>query len=177
MTHKLLSSTVLILLVHSGTASGQETHNFSGSWRKDPVRSESALQTTAASAESAVGLVIDQSATSVRVGRQRRDGRSDVVTYVFNDLPAASAAPTLGGTTGTTVDQARAEWKDGRLLLRTAFSINGMAVTTIEAFTAVAGGNEIQVDTQIQMHHGYGGTDPEVKAGSNSRDIYVKTQR
>lgn len=178
MTHNLFYSLALTALLQPGIASAPQTHDFSGTWDKDSTRSESAAQAISAAAEAPTRLVIEQSPVQVRIDRQRRDGRRDVVTYLFPDPKMVGAAPeNPKGAGGTTVEQARAEWKDGRLLLRTALTVNGMALTTVETFTAMRGGREIHVETQVQMHHGYGGTDPAIKAGSTGRDVYVKTKR
>jgi len=165
---------VMMVLFGVGIATAQVQQNISGTWVLDRTRSESAAQSTTATAEGPVRLMIEQSAAHVRVDRQRRNGRRDVIVYPFNNTATVGPSFDPKATSGTALDQAHAEWKDGRLMLTTVLQVNGMAVTTAEAFTVMSNGRELHVETQVQMHHGYAGSDPEGKAGSNGHDVYFK---
>jgi hypothetical protein len=173
--HTLLCAAVTVLLYQDVSAQG--ARNLSGTWQKDSTRSESAAEGSPASAEVPVKLVIQHTPAAVRIERHRRDGRQDAITYQFASpaLPAVTPKPT--GTVGTDVDQARAEWKDGRLLVTTLMHVNGMAVSTVERLTLLPSQREMHVETQLQMHHGYEGNNPESTAGSTGRDVYIKVDR
>jgi hypothetical protein len=175
MVYKPLLWAALTVLL-TDCAAAQDVRNVSGVWQKDSTRSDSAAEGSPANAEVPMKLVIEQTDTTVRVERHRRDGRTDVITYHFAEPPRVAAPPIPTGTVGRAVDHAGAEWKDGRLLLTTLLHVNGMAVSTVERVNVLSE-REIQVETQLQMHHGYEGNSPEATAGSTGRDVYFRAAR
>jgi len=192
MKSSVLSSIAVLTLLACDLGVAQDgVANFSGTWQKDPSRSETLAQTPEASAQTPLRLVIKQLPGALQIDRQR-DGQSASVTYAFNSEPARPTTPDPPtaeppvGTAGTTVSKAepdlappgvnvtesRAEWKDGRLILSTVLFVNGKAVTTTEALTLSADGRELIVQTNLQMHHGYDSR--KAAAAAEGKDVYIR---
>ena len=88
-----------LLLIFSFAAPTQDSSDFSGTWKMDPARSESAHQAVPIGP---VTLVIDQTATELRI-ETRRSGRgggaaqSEILTYKLDGtestIPLPNGAP------------------------------------------------------------------------------------
>jgi hypothetical protein len=84
--------------------------------------------------------------------------------------------PIAVGTNGSDIP-GRAEWKDGGLLLRNVWTVNGMSMTTAATLTLMPNGREMIVVTNVQMHHGYESTNVGRNASSTGKDVYIKAER
>src|SRR2546422_11750453 len=83
-----------LLLIFSFAAHPQDSSDFSGTWKMDPARSESAHQAVPIGP---VTLVINQTATELRI-ETRRSGRggtamqSEILTYKLDGTESTIAA-------------------------------------------------------------------------------------
>ena len=180
----------------------QEGVNFSGTWVKDPQESESLADAPATVAGVPVRLVIEQSPNDVRITRHRFDGQNSTLTYSFR--PTGSAPPTattdtaapiaprgntetaaagakttdVSAPSGTVPMNARAEWNDGGLMLRTDVLVNGKAVTTTERFTMSPDSRKLIVEADLTVHHGYesAGAAPAGNARKAVKDVYTRAK-
>lgn len=197
MTRRVLSISLLVALSWGTNGIAQERANVSGTWVADRQRSESFKQAAAAAAQSPVRLIIRQSPNGLSIERQRDDGGTDTISYSFDSAastaraaanestaPPAQSQGTAGkvadadgpavSASGTSVTNARAEWKDGRLMLLTVWSVNGRTVDTREALTLSQDGRELTVQTELKMQHGYESDHPDAKSASDAKDVFIK---
>jgi hypothetical protein len=205
MERQLLSTIAVTALLSVASVVAQEGADFSGTWVKDPQASESLADAPATVAKVLVRLVIEQSPDEVRITRHRFDGQADTLTYSFR--PTESALPTAttdtpaaivrrGNTetasagaagpkitdipapSGTVPTNARAEWKDGRLMLQTDLLVNGKSITTTERFSMSPNSRELIVEADLIVHHGYesaGGASAD-NARKTAKDVYIKAK-
>lgn len=126
----------------SGQAAPAGQPDFSGLWKMDPARSESAAQETTTAA---LVMEIVQTGTSLQV-ETSRGGEPQMARYVIQPEPVASTE-----LTGTR----RAFWDDGKLVSEGAVDIQGKTVAFREVRIPQAGGNEMVVETTVKVEHGY----------------------
>ena len=170
MTKRGLAA-VFTVLSSVSTAAAQDRPDFTGTWQMDMTRSESAAQRADASPTRPVTVVIDQSASQVAIHTDR-DGDRQNVRFSFGDTD-----PQPVGTSGSdevTVQPVRAQWTGDELTTTAMYRVNGMAVKQIQTRRLMPGGNEMQVETRLEMQHGYETNHPEYKSGSVVKDIYIK---
>jgi len=140
-------------------AQAQTKPDFSGAWKMDPSRSESAAQ---AEPVDPVTLVITQTPAELKVETTRGQGTS-TITYKLDGSNVRVAA----GTSAT-------RWDGAKLVTDGVFDVNGATVTTTEIRTLTAGGNEMIVERTVVVQHGYPDT---LKGTSNyvaGKDVFVK---
>ena len=201
MERKLLSTIAVTALLSFAILTAQAELNFSGTWVNSPQESESLADAPAAAARVPVRLVIEQTPNEVRVTRHRRDDQTDTLTYSFSptgsDLPTATTAPSVpieprttetapagaktndvSAPTGTVPTNARAEWKDGGLMLRTDLLVNGKAVSTTERFTMSADRQKLFVEADLVVHHGYQSARgaPANNVRQAAKDVYTRAK-
>jgi hypothetical protein len=202
MERKLLSTIAVTALLSFAILTAQAELNFSGTWVNSPQESESLADAPAAAARVPVRLVIEQTPNEVRVTRHRRDNQTDTLTYSFSptgsDVPTATTGTSvrieLRGTTetapagaktndvsaptGTVPTNARAEWKDGGLMLRTDLLVNGKAVSTTERFTMSADSQKLIVEADLVVHHGYQSARgaPANNVRQAAKDVYTRAK-
>jgi hypothetical protein len=136
---RVLPVILLTLLVLPSTARTQARPDFSGMWKMDPSRSESAMQSEPIGP---VTLVITQTPIALRIDTTRVDGTS-TVTY------------TLGGSenkipTGT----ARTHWEGTTLVTEATHDVKGQTVTT-KTSRSLNAADELLVETILVVQHGY----------------------
>jgi hypothetical protein len=193
MRHLLLASITVVLM--AGPAAAQMKPDLSGTWEMDLERSVSAKGSHNPDDQKITRetLVIRQTEHEVVIERQRGSNR-DVITYPFANqadlsTPPAAAVGTTGteprdavGTTltrevgtnlGTKVEQSHAEVQDGNVLIKTVLQVNGKSVTTDEFLSLAAGGRELVVVRQLQVHHGY----EHAKGHATAQDVYIRKER
>lgn len=135
--------------------------DFSGVWRMDAARSESAAQGAPASAPV---VQIVQTGSSLQVATTR-DGRPQTEVYPIQALPAAPGDP---------AGQNRAFWQDGKLVSEGSVEIEGRPISFREVRTPQAGGNEMMVETTVKVEHGYQMQGLQTMA--TGKNIYVRAR-
>jgi hypothetical protein len=150
---------VLASLVVPHSALAQARPDFSGTWKMDPLRSESAAQ---AEPIGPVTLVIAQTPNELRVETTRAEGKS-AVTYKLDGSTVMVAA-------GTSVTH----WDGPKLVTDGVLSVNGATVTTTETRTLSADGKEMHVDRAVVVQHGYPDTLKGTQNYAAGKDVYVR---
>ena len=169
---KLALSTTALLCVQSFAQQGKD---FSGVWRMDASRSESAHQGPPIGR---VTLVIKQAPQelSIETQRTKADGsKADSSTVASETL----LFKLDGSENSVVVDQGtrvkvKARWDGANLVTETERSIRGATVTTMHVLSLDASGKELTVDKTLTVQHGY-----ESSAGNNvgkAKDVFVKSQ-
>ncbi|HXB72215.1 MAG TPA: hypothetical protein VNY05_28515 [Candidatus Acidoferrales bacterium] len=147
--------------------------NFSGTWKMDPARSESAHQAVPIGP---VTLVINQTALELRIETRRTEtGRSDggesavqsqILTYRLDGTESTMAAET-----GAPV-KTRAHWNGNKLVTETERNVQGSSVTTMYIHSLDPKGKELTVDKTLLVQHGY--QFEGSKSYGTGRDVFVK---
>jgi len=153
----LMPSVLVAALALPSTLHAQGKPDFSGTWKMDPSRSESAVQNDPIGP---VTLVISQTHTDVRIETTRAQ-KTSVVTYKLD----GSEIKIPGGT-------AKTHWDGPTLVTEAVRDVQGQTVTTKETRRLNPDGNEMLVETMLVVQHGYSlrGT-PNYGTG---KDVYTK---
>lgn len=157
----LLAAAALALLVSLSSLQAQARPDFSGTWKMDATRSESAAQ---AEPIGPVTLVIVQTPNDLKIETTRAQG-SSTATYKFD-----GSKITLSNGTATT------HWDGPKLVTEGVFDVQGATVTTTEIRTMAAGGNEILVDKTVVVQHGYPDTLKGTQNYTAGKDVFVRVK-
>ena len=127
------------LAAQTKPASGPD---FSGVWKMDPTRSESATQ------EQPIGditVVITHTESTLKI-ETIRDGTSEIAIYPIEARPS----------TPTDVTATRRAFWDGPVLVdEGSVDVSGQTVGFREARTQTLAGAEMEVQTTVKIEHGY----------------------
>jgi hypothetical protein len=132
---------------------------FSGVWKMDSNRSESAAQDQPVRE---VVVAITQTGSVLRI-ETSRDGKKETAIYPVGPRPSVSTD--LSGTP-------RAYWDGAVLVDEGSIDIDGKTIGFREARTQVSDGSEMIVETTLKVEHGY-----ELKGGQtivSGKDIFVR---
>lgn len=143
----------------------QTPANFSGTWKMDPTRSESAHQ---AVPTGPVTLVIAQTADEVSI--ETRAAAKD------KKAPVASEKLTYkldGSESGTTI-VCRARWDGSNLITNTIRNVGGSTVTTHHVLSLDSSGKELTIQKTLMVQHGY--EQPNANNTGTAKDVFVKAK-
>ncbi len=151
------------LLVVSAASLDSQTHpQFSGTWRLDPTRSESAAEDTPGQLTVQITLT-DQDVTFVT----SKGAQQNRTVHKFVATPTAPFA--IDGSA------ARAYWSGASLVTEGTRLIQGQTVASRETRTLSADGAEMMVDVVVIVEHGY-----QTRGGRNygmGRDVYTRVSQ
>jgi hypothetical protein len=156
----------LVVALASLDLGAQAMPDFSGTWNMDLARSEAAAQ---GGAIGPVTVTIQQTPGELRI-ETTRGGKTEAVAYV----PVGSKTPGAKDPAGTF------RWDGAKLVTFLVTHINNQAVTIEETRSLSAAANEMTVDVNVVVQHGYqtGGTSlvrssnaPNTSKGTN---VFVK---
>jgi len=153
-----LLAAVLITTLIPFTAHAQSKPDFSGTWKMDPSRSESAAQKEPIGP---VTIVIAQTEHEVKIETTSSEA-SSAVTYRLD----GSEVKIPGGT-------AKTHWEGPTLVTEIERYVQGQAVTTKESRTLLAGGNEMLVEIVVVVQHGYSASTSNYGRG---KDVYIRSR-
>ena len=156
-----------ILAFGAGT---QGVIDFSGTWKMDADRSESAHQAVPIGP---VALIMKQSATDLSVETLRGDPdktktQSEVLTFKLD-----GAENTISGKDDVPI-KTKAHWEGTKLVLGTVRNIQGSTVTTLNVHTLDPNGKEMTVHKTLTVQHGY--QSEEAKNSGTGIDVFVRTR-
>jgi len=179
----LLASSALSLLF-SCILAAQTRPDFSGTWRMDASRSESAMQ---AEPVKSMTLVIRQSPSEITIETITERGKT-TETYSLNPSGSATAktasdadktgsatektAGTTEKTTGATEKTAR--WQGDVLVTDVVRDVRGQSVTAQQSRRLAASGNEMIVESIVEVQHGY--TLSGAKNYGAGKDVFVRVR-
>jgi hypothetical protein len=169
-------SLLALTLATAPLAQAQTRPTFTGDWTMDMTRSQTAAQRADASPRTPVKITIADHIDSVTISRDV-DGHQERATYTFEKLPLAERPVGTAGTSAPserTVEPVSVEWKEGRLVTTTIYRVNGVPMKKIERRTLSADGREMEVETQLQVEHGYETRSKDPQGYTMVKDVYVK---
>jgi hypothetical protein len=155
MKNPVLASLALVLCVTPSAA--QTRPDFSGNWRLDPNRSDSA---TYPELSRPVTLVITQTPTELRVETRTVRATSTEVAQFRAD----GAAPGAEG--------AVARWRSDVLVIDAVRDIRGQSVTVQQAMSMNPDKNELTIESTVNVQHGY--TLSGAKVYGAGKDVFVR---
>jgi hypothetical protein len=164
---RILFAMSTMALVVSVPGSAQESPDFSGAWRMDPSRSESAHQAVPIGP---VTLIIKQSADELRIETRRSEKHKAAVTSEALTFRLGSESSIVGDS-GVPI-KVKAHFDGTKLVTETAREIQGSAVTTMQVFTLDASGKELTVHQTLTIQHGY--QFPGAANTGTGTDVFVK---
>ena len=155
------AATLLFVTVFAlaSPARAQAPADFSGTWKLDLSRSDSAAQ---AVSSGPVTLEIVQSATQIRIVTTTTRGSSSVTYALSTSEDPATGPPT-------------ARWQNESLLTNALRDVRGQSVTVQQSRRLSADGNEMVVESIVNVQHGY--TANGAQTYGASRDVFVRAAR
>jgi hypothetical protein len=159
--------TLALVLPFAGPAQG--VTNFSGTWKMDPARSESAHQAVPIGP---VTLVINQTGLDLRIETRRNDPggtaiQSEILTYKLDGTES-----TIAAQTGAPV-KTKAHWNGAKLVTETERNVQGSSVTTVYIHSLdPKGRKELTVDKTLLVQHGY--QFDGSKSYGTGRDVFIR---
>src|SRR5947209_16029048 len=138
-------------LVLPFAALAQDQPDFSGAWRMDPSRSESAHQAVPIGP---VTVIIKQTPAEVVIETRRSENNksapsSEILTFLLD-----GSESTIVGSTGVPV-KTKAHWDGANLVTETARNVRGSTVTTLHVLSLEPGGRELTINKTLTVQHGY----------------------
>jgi hypothetical protein len=156
MTRMLVAT--LVWLMVAAHLPAQPQPDFSGTWKRDATRSDSA---TSPELAGPVTLTIVQKADELQIERETSRGKAtDVFRFARADKP--------------TMDGAVARWRGETLVITVLRDIRGQSVSTEQAMTLKVDGKEMLIESTVNVQHGY--TSRGSKSSATGRDVYVKVE-
>jgi hypothetical protein len=176
MKNFLVASSLLALLFSPCISTAQTRPDFSGTWRMDASRSESAMQ---AEPIKSMTVVIKQTASDITIETTTERGTSTEI-YSLIQTPRSDAAksPAKPGEKVTPPLEKAAEkmarWQGDALVTEVVRDVRGQSVTAQQTRRLAASGNEMVVDSIVEVQHGY--TLSGAKNYGSGKDVFVKVQ-
>jgi hypothetical protein len=160
----------MVALVLPLAADGQNAIDFSGTWKMDAARSESAHQAVPIGP---VTMIIKQTATELSIETRRGEPNKtathgEILTYKLDGSESTTAA-----TDGALV-KCRAYWEGAKLITGTTRNIQEATITTLFVHSLDPKVNEMTVHKTLTVQHGY-----QFEGAKNSgtgTDVFIKTK-
>jgi hypothetical protein len=165
---------VFVLLLLPFAAITQIRPDFSGTWKMDPSRSESAHQDVPIGA---VTLVIKEVAPDLVIETRRSELHSSAISTETLTFRLDGTESTIAGSSGTPI-KTKAHWDGAKLVTETAREIGGATVTTSYVLHLDSTARELTIDKTLTVQHGYQfqgskttgkGTDTFIKSPSTKK--------
>jgi hypothetical protein len=161
-----------LLLIFPFAAHTQGSSDFSGTWKMDPARSESAHQAVPIGP---VTLVINQTATELRIETRRNDrggsaAKGEILTYKLDGTES-----TIAAQTGAPPVKTKAHWNGDKLVTETERNVQDSTVTTAYIHSLDPKKKELTVDKTLLIQHGYQGEGS--KSYGTGRDVFIRIQK
>jgi hypothetical protein len=162
---------VTLALSYSCPAFSENSIDFTGIWKSDPARSESAHQSTP------IGpITLEISQTGAGVTIETRTGPKDRPAVANEKLiyRLDGTENAMPGASGVEVI-CKAHWKGENLVAETIRNLNGATVTTHWELSMNPNGKEITVHKTLSVQHGYQASGPANNVGSGT-DVFVRVR-
>ena len=149
-------------------AGAPRTTDFSGTWKMDAARSESAHQAVPIGP---VTLVIKQTASDISIETRRSAPdksqiQSETLTYKLDGSESA-----IPGADGTPI-KCQAHWEGTTLVTGTTRNIDGSTVTTRFVHSLNGKRNELTINKTLTVQHGY--QFDGAKNSGTGTDVFLK---
>ena len=168
-----MRNVALICTAVAGLALGAAPHpDFSGSWKMDPARSESAHQDVPLTGTST--LVITQAPASITIEATRaEDNRPTAFHELLTFQLDGSETPSTGAG-GATVT-GKAHWEGNQLVAETVRNVEDSTVTTRYVYALSPNSQVLTVDKTLTVQHGYMGRSAPTMG--HGKDTFVRVRQ
>ena len=162
-----------LLLIFSFAAYTQGSVNFSGTWKMDAARSESAHQAVPIGP---VTLLINQTAGQIKIETRRseRGGsgiQSGILTYKLDGTESTIVSPN-----GAPPVKTKAHWNGDKLVTETERNVQGSTVTTTYIHSLDPKKmKELTIDKTLLIQHGY--QFEGSKSYGTGRDVFIRASK
>jgi hypothetical protein len=150
--------------------SAQDPPDFSGVWRMDPSRSESAHQAVPIGP---VTLIIKQNADELSIETRRSEKHKPAVSSETLTFGLHGSESSIVGNSGVQI-KVKAHFDGTKLVTETAREIQGSAVTTMQVFSLDPSGKELTVHQTLTIQHGY--QFPGAANTGTGKDVFIKSR-
>lgn len=168
MPRNILALAALSLILSCPAFSGGAV-DFSGTWKTDPARSESAHQDTPVGP---ITLEILQTADAIAIETRTNEKDRPAVANEKLIYHLNGTENTMPGVNGVEV-LCSARWKGESLIVETIRNLNGSTITTHWEMSMNPNRKEISVRKTLSVQHGYQAAGPANNVGSGT-DIFVR---
>ena len=144
--------------------------DFSGSWRMDASRSESAHQ---GGPIGPVTVIVKQSGNDLSIETRGRDSDSSTVHSEILTYKLDGTETTTEGSDGTPI-KSKAHWEGTKLVAETERNIQKSPVTTSYVYSLDPKGKEMTINKTLTVQHGY-----QAEGAKNigtGTDVFIKTR-
>ena len=156
------------LLAVSQAAAQSEHPDLSGTWVMDATRSESAHQDIPIGP---VTIIVKQSAGVITIETTRRAAKNSPAFHEITAYQLNGQESTAAGSAGAQV-VAKAHWDGASLVTETTRNVENSTVTTAYAHTLSADGQELVIEKNLTVQHGY--QFQGAKTTGHGKDVFVK---
>jgi hypothetical protein len=165
MVAVLIAAAVVPFAAHA-----QGSVDFSGIWRMDDSRSESAHQ---GAPIGPVTMIVKQSGNDLSIETRGRDSDSSTVHSEILNYKLDGTETTTEGSDGTPI-KSKAHWEGTKLVVETERNIQKSPVTTSYVYSLDPEGKEMTINKTLTVQHGY-----QAEGAHNigtGTDVFIKTQ-
>jgi hypothetical protein len=160
-----------LVLLLSAPVCSQQAGDFSGVWRMDAARSESAHQAVPIGP---VTLIIkltgaELSIETRRSSKGKRESSSETLNFHLDG--SESVVPDTSGKPIKT----RAHLDGAKLVTEATRDIQGSTITTVQTFTLDAKGNQMTIYKTLTVQHGYQSTSADANNTGRGTDVFVRS--
>lgn len=167
-------ATALFTLMFAGAVHGfsaQDLTRFSGVWKMDPARSESAHQDVAIGVST---LVIRSSGNELTIETTRKPvGDAPPFHEVLTFHLDGSETPNTGDAGVPVTGKLRLD--GSKLITETVRNVRNSTVTTTYIHMLSANGREMTIDKTLTVQHGYQGM--SATNSGHGKDVYVRVSK
>ncbi len=142
---------------------------FTGKWKMDPDRSESAHQAVPIGP---VTLVVEQNENDLVIETRRSDSKSSKIQIESLSYKLDGSETTLAGKDGAPITT-KARWEGANLVTSTVRSIQGSTVTTLNIHSIDAQARIMTVHRTLTVQHGY--QSEGAQSYGTGTDVFVRT--
>jgi hypothetical protein len=143
--------------------------NFTGTWKMDPARSESAHQDVPSGAST---LVIQLTPTELSIETIRSEEANPFRETLTFKLDGSETASTGDG--GVKVS-GKAHWDGTKLVIETTRNVQDSTVTTLYVHTLSPNGRDLIIDKTLTVQHGYQGA--SAPTTGHGKDVFVRVAK
>ena len=160
---------LIALLGISRGLSAQVNGDFSGTWKMDAARSESAHQDVPTGSST---VTIQPTGTGITMETIRSEGGKPF--HETLNLKVDGTETTSVGDGGGIVT-AKAHWDGAKLVVETGRNIHDSTVTTVYVYTFSANGREMTIDKTLTVQHGYQGV--SAPTTGHGKDVFTRVAK
>jgi hypothetical protein len=167
----VIQRVLFLALVLSARVFSQQAGDFSGVWRMDAARSESAHQAVPIGP---VTLIIKAAGAELTIETRRASkGKREISSETLN-FHLDGSENVVPDNSGTPI-KTRAHLDGAKLVTETMRNIQGSTVTTVQTFSLNPNRKEMTIDKTLTVQHGYQSTSADANNTGRGTDVFVRS--